>query len=81
MVAIIGATLMQQDEWTAHMRAATAVFWLLSGSRLTTAEVARLTGLSWDGAKYMLVNMSIVVPIAEDDSGKWFWLRDKERSK
>lgn len=75
---------MQTDaahEWTAHMRSGVATFWLLEGNRLTTAQIAQLTGLTWDGAKYMLTNMSLVLPIVEDDQGRWYWMRDKVRSK
>lgn len=66
---------MSQWEWTAHQRSAKATFWLQSGNLLTTAEIARLTGMSWHGAEYMMNMISRVLPILQNDAGQWYWLK------
>jgi len=40
-------------------------------AQLTTAEVAHMLGVTLDGAYKMLAKMSCVVPICQDDSGRW----------
>jgi len=66
---------MRQGDLTAHQRAAKATFWLREGKRMTTAEIANLCGVKNRAARYMLTNMSAVLPIAQDEQGYWHWLR------
>ena len=62
-----------QREWNAHQRAGQVTFWLVQGRKMSTAEIARLTGLSWDGAKFMMEMLSGLLPIVCADN-KWQWL-------
>ena len=62
-------------EWNAHQRAGQVTYWLVQGRKLSTAEIARLTGLSWDGAKFMMEMLSGLLPIVYADD-KWQWLEN-----
>jgi hypothetical protein len=66
-----------QREWNAHQRAGQVTFWLVQGRRMSTAEIARLTGLSWDGAKFMMEMLSGLLPIVYSDD-KWHWLENSK---
>ncbi len=57
-------------EMTAQQRAARITWWLAHGESITTADVARLSGLSWDGAYKMMCNLSGAIPIY-CDKGTW----------
>ena len=60
----------------AQERAARA-FHLLQQSPLTTAEVAHLLGMTYNGAKALLWKVSRAVPIYYcEDSGEWKTLDD-----
>ena len=62
-----------QREWNAHQRAGQVTYWLMQGRKLSTAEIARLTGLSWDGAKFMMEMLSGPLPIVcADNEWQWF---------
>lgn len=61
-----------QREWNAHQRAGQVTYWLVQGRKMSTAEIARLTGLSWDGAKFMMEMLSGLLPIVYSDD-KWQW--------
>jgi len=56
-------------ELTAQERAALTL-WLLLQVPMSTAEVAARCGLTEQGARFMLNNMSRVVPLHLED-GKW----------
>jgi hypothetical protein len=58
------------DDWTAQIRAATVTLWLLSDRELTTSEIAALTGLTYEGARRLMINLSIALPITQND-GRW----------
>jgi DNA-binding IclR family transcriptional regulator len=45
-------------------------FWLAKGAQWTVSEVAERTGLTRQGAEYLLKTMSRVIPIYVDD-GRW----------
>jgi hypothetical protein len=57
-------------EWNAHQRAVKVKEWLDAGERLTMAEIARRTGLTINGAKYMMAALTLVMNITEID-GEW----------
>jgi hypothetical protein len=60
----------QQREYSAHQKASYVTFLLLQGNELTTAGIATLTGLTWEGAEYMMDMISGVLPIVKVN-GKW----------
>jgi hypothetical protein len=64
------------SEYIPTERVAIAVFWLMQGNRLTTAEIARLTGLTPSGAWYMLQKICRVLPVSLSDSGEWEYRGD-----
>ena len=57
-------------EWNAHQRAVKVKEWLDNGEKLSMTEIAERTGLTFNGAKYMMAALSLVMPITEVD-GKW----------
>lgn len=57
-------------EWNAHQRAIQVKEWLDNGEELTMAEIAERTGLTINGAKYMMDAISAIQPYGEID-GKW----------
>lgn len=59
--------------WNAHQKSGQIVAWLILGSRLSTRDIARQMSMTYQGAKYMMVFLSLTLPIAEVD-GKWEWL-------
>jgi hypothetical protein len=65
-----------RDRLTAHTRAALTTHWLRDGRTFTTAELAVILGLTWEGASYLLSAVSLVLPIAPGDDGRWRWVRD-----
>lgn len=71
-----GQDAIQAGEWTAHQKAGQIAIWLYEGQRYTTPEVAKRTGMTYMGAKYMLEMMSMVLPIVQID-GKWEWQRQR----
>lgn len=62
-----------QPEWNAHQRAGQVTYWLVQGHKMSTAQIARRTGLSWEGAKFMMEMLSGLLPIVHV-KGKWQWL-------
>lgn len=62
-----------EQKWTAHQKAGQIAIWLSQGSQLTTRDVARATGMTFMGAKYMLEMLSLVLPI-EHREHKWRWI-------
>lgn len=59
------------DDYTAQERAALITWHLAHGERITTAEIASLTGLTWAGAWFLMRRLSRVLPIYQDDQGGW----------
>lgn len=57
-------------ELNAHQKAVIIALLLDHGSELTTDGVARITGLTWDGAEYMMSMIATVMSIDKID-GKW----------
>lgn len=62
----------RRAEWNSHVRAAYIAIWLKGGSKLTTADIVRLTGLSKQGVEFMLEILSGHMPIVRID-GRWQW--------
>lgn len=60
----------QIAELNAHQRAVLIAIALLGGEELTMAEIARRTGLTINGAKYMMAALTLIIGITEID-GKW----------
>jgi len=63
----------RQQEYNAHQKAVYIAILLKDGDELTTAYIAQLTGITWDGAEYMMVMISGVLPILKVE-GKWKWI-------
>jgi hypothetical protein len=55
---------------TTTERVAYAAFHVLEGAVLTTAQVAEMTNMTWQGADELMNRMSRVVPIVKIDS-RW----------
>ena len=59
---------------SAYVRAAVTMDFLIQGAKLTTAEIARLSLQSTQGAASMLNNLvEGEVPIARDEFGRWHY--------
>ena len=65
----------QRREYNAHQKAGLITILLKGGSKMTTEGIARITGLSRDGAEYMMDMLSVVLPIVKIDC-KWQWMDD-----
>lgn len=64
------------EEYVPTERSAMIVFFLMQGSRLSTAEIARLTGLTPQGAWNMLQKICRVVPLYQE-GGVWIFRDEK----
>jgi hypothetical protein len=58
-------------DYSAQEKAALVAWHLAHGEGMSTAEIARLTGLTWGGAWHLMNRLSRVLPIYRDDSGVW----------
>jgi hypothetical protein len=65
----------RRNEWNSHVRGAYIAVWLFQGSKLSTAEIVKLTGLSKQGVEFMMEILGAYMPI-ERVAGKWQWLRE-----
>jgi hypothetical protein len=63
-------------ELTAHQRAVMVKSMLDAGEKLLISEIAKRTGLTLNGAKYMMAMISAVAPVTEID-GLWQRIWDK----
>lgn len=57
-------------EYTAHERAALAL-WLIQQGPLTTRALANRLDLSMQGTRYLMRNLSLVVPVYYADRRWW----------
>jgi hypothetical protein len=73
-MAVKGSTRPHERQWTAHQKAGQITVFLVQGSKMTTMEIARLTGMTFMGAKYMMEMLSMVLPIEHVDS-QWRWMQ------
>jgi hypothetical protein len=62
-----------QREYSAHQKSSFVAILLKDGSLLTTAGIARLTGMSWQGAEKMMNMISGVLPIVKVNR-HWQWI-------
>lgn len=60
-------------EWNAHQRGGWVTLWLWQGSRFTTKDIARLCGMTTQGAGKMMTILSAALPITVVE-GKWQWM-------
>lgn len=60
-------------DWNAHQRGGWVTLWLWQGSRLSTRDIARLTGMTPQGAGKMMTILSAALPIIHSD-GVWVWM-------
>lgn len=66
----------RRTEWNSHLRGAYIAVWLVQGSKLSTADIVRLTGMSKQGVEFMMEILAGGMPIDRVD-GKWQWRGDK----
>ena len=59
------------DELTAQERAGLIAWLLAFGARLTTQEIAEMTGLTRQGTWCLMMRLSRVLAIFCNDEGKW----------
>jgi len=64
--------------YTAQERAAVAIWQLAEGEILWTDELAEITGMSQDGVRMMLNRLSRVVPIYQQDDGRWKKMQEEK---
>lgn len=62
-----------EREWNSHLRGAWISVWLFQGSKLSTADIVRLTGMSKQGVEFMMEILAGGMPI-DRVNGKWTWL-------
>lgn len=67
----------RRNEWNSHVRGAYIAIWLKGGSKLSTRDIMRLTGLSKQGVEFMLDILSGYMPITRIN-GKWQWVSERE---
>jgi hypothetical protein len=69
----------RRSELTVTERAAFIGWQLMKGNTWTTAEVAALMGMSWQGAFEMLNKASRILPIYQDDQKRWTKIPEPEQ--
>jgi hypothetical protein len=62
-----------RDGWNSHIRGGWVVLWLWTGSRLSNRDIAKLTGMTRQGAQSMMEILEVAFPIRFVD-GKWEWM-------
>lgn len=63
----------RRREWGATTRGGWIILFLWQGSRFSTKEVAKLTGLTRRGAQRMMNVLELDFPIRQIE-GKWQWV-------
>ena len=61
-----------QEDYIPTERIALVVFWLVQGSQLTTGDIARLAGISQQGAWSMMQKICRVLPLYQEN-GLWIF--------
>lgn len=64
---------MNYRELNSHQKGGVITLWLWQGSRLSNKDIARLTGMTPQGAGKMMGILSAVLPIDNID-GHWQWM-------
>ena len=68
----------RRHEWNSHIRGGWIAVWLVKGSKLSTQDIVRLTGMSKQGVEFMMELLCSGMPITRID-GKWQWIADADR--
>lgn len=68
----------RRRDWNAHQRGGWIVLWLWQGSRLSDGDVARLCGMTRQGANKMMLVLEAAFPIMRASDGKWQWLERED---
>lgn len=63
----------RRHEMNAHQRGAWCALWLWQGSKLSTRDIARLTGITPQGAHKMMTLLAGSLPITLEN-GLWQWI-------
>ena len=66
----------ENGNYSAQERAALVTWEILRGDELTTAEIARRCGMSYQGAEKLMTHVSRVVPVYVEGG---FWKRASSR--
>ena len=56
---------------TVTERVGLVVWHLAHGEAMQTRDVAEMTGLTWDGAQKLMIRLSRMVPVYQDQQGFW----------
>lgn len=64
---------LRRQDWNSHIRGGWVILWLWQGSKLSTRDIARLTGITKQGAQWMMDVLSDEFPIICFE-GKWQWM-------
>lgn len=62
------------SEWNAHQRAGHIAIRLYQGEQMTMNEIAKETEMTYQGSKFMMEMLSLILPISVVN-GKWQWMR------
>lgn len=65
-------------DWNSHIRGGWVTLWLWQGSKLSDVDIARLCGISRQGAAKMMIPLEAAFPIVKVD-GKWQWIEPREK--
>lgn len=60
-------------EWSTRARSAWVLLFLWNGSKLSNKEIAKLTGLTHRGTRYMMDDLASYFPIVSIDQ-RWQWM-------
>lgn len=66
-------------DWNSHQRGGWVTLWLWQGSKLTDRDIARLTGMTTQGAGKMMAILSAALPI-DKINGLWQWIEKVDKS-
>ena len=61
----------EDRELNCYQRAGVAIYFLLEGATLTTAEIATLTDQTSQGAREMMSNLKLGNLVKQDADGRW----------
>ena len=60
------------SELTPHAKAARVTYLLMQRGRMTTRELSEVTGMSGNGVRYLMENLSLAgVPVWKPRHGEW----------
>lgn len=63
----------ERRDWNAHQRGGWVTLWLWQGSKLSDRDIARLCGMTRQGAMKMMTILEAALPITKID-GMWQWV-------